>query len=321
MTKRADLGLRALAKSVLLAAATTVACGGSASSVVGGESHFLSYCDNECDAGFDCISGVCTQSCLIGEASCDALGDGVTCTDQSIEPGEVAVCDLACDQDSDCNSLGDAYQCDSGYCRHDPNGGSSISSGGSGGSGSGGSGSGGSATSAGAGTTGSGASNGGGACEVLFMEFADGETGIPDPAGCGLCECNDGELSCTDEACPNDAPRVFKCPLVDGEVVEPMSDPFNVIASVIEGDTLVVDVSHSGGCADHDYGMCYMDAFLESFPVQGSLQLLHDANGDMCEAELQKELRFDLTPYADYYRELYQTDSGEIVTEYGSYVF
>jgi hypothetical protein len=261
----------------------------------------------------------------VGGSSCSTLGDGVTCTDESIEPGEVAVCDLACERDSDCGELGDAYECDSGFCRHDPGG--SISSGGSGtgggssgGSGGTSSGSGGASSGSGGSSSGSGGGNGG-SCEVLFMEFADGETGISDPLGCGTCECNDGDLVCTDEDCASRGAPVFQCPLVDGNAVEPQSDDIDIIAARIEGDTLVLQFGHSGGCAEHDYGLCYMASFDESAPVQGSLQLIHDGHGDACEAYLQSELRFDLTPYGDYYVELYGSGAGEIATQHGNYVF
>jgi hypothetical protein len=323
MTTKTDLPLPSILGAALLLTAAAVACGGSTGSFSGGESHFLAYCSDTCDGEFDCISGVCTKSCLLDGSSCDHLGDGVLCTDQSIEPGEVAVCDLACERDVDCSGLGDGYSCDSGFCRHDPGGGSAISSGGSSSGGSGGTaGSGGSAAgSGGGGATGSGGGGAADACEVLFMEFQHGETGIPDPLGCGTCECSNGTLSCTDEACAEGGQQVFECPLVDGEMVAPRSDSIDVLGSRFEGNTLVLEVGHSGGCADHQYGLCYMGSFLESFPVQGGLALIHDSHGDNCEAYLQTELRFDVTRYAAYYNELYQSNGGEIVTPYGNYVF
>ena len=69
-------------------------CGGSLGSETGGESHFLIYCDDSCGAGLSCISGVCTRGCVVDEDSCADLHPEAECTDASIEPGEVAVCDL-----------------------------------------------------------------------------------------------------------------------------------------------------------------------------------------------------------------------------------
>jgi hypothetical protein len=95
------------------------ACGGSASTAprIGSESHFLAYCTDSCSGGFDCIGGICTKSCLTDATSCADLGASVDCTNQSVEPGEVAVCDASCTLDADCSSLGSSYQCRAGFCR------------------------------------------------------------------------------------------------------------------------------------------------------------------------------------------------------------
>lgn len=95
------------------------ACGGTASTTprIGSESHFLAYCTDSCSGGFDCIGGICTKSCLTDATSCAELGARVDCTNQSVEPGEVAVCDASCTSDADCGPLGSGYQCRAGFCR------------------------------------------------------------------------------------------------------------------------------------------------------------------------------------------------------------
>src|SRR5688572_13801134 len=85
------------------------ACGGTASSpqpAVGSESHFLARCSGECGGGFDCIGGICTRSCITEGESCTDLGASVACTNESVEPGEVAVCDARCTTESECAPLG-----------------------------------------------------------------------------------------------------------------------------------------------------------------------------------------------------------------------
>jgi hypothetical protein len=123
------------------------ACGGVTNMpTVGGESHFLRECGDGCGAGLECISNVCTRSCLVGKEACDDLAVGAECTAASIEPGAVAVCDLACGSASDCARLdGTDWACDSGFCRQRPEppmptGGSSGAGGGMNGAGGGGSG-------------------------------------------------------------------------------------------------------------------------------------------------------------------------------------
>jgi len=77
----------------------------------------------------------------------------------------------------------------------------------------------------------------------------------------------------------------------------------------IEGRTLLVDVSYSGGCAEHDFQLFMSPAtFAESNPVQASLWLQHEDNDDACDAIVSETLRFDLTPVLDLHREFYGRD-------------
>jgi hypothetical protein len=114
---------RTWARAVLASAcwfAWAGACGGKSDSVpvVGSESHFLMRCTDACDSEqLACIGGICTQSCIIGEDSCGALASTAQCTDQSVEPGNVAVCDVSCTGRDDCAALGDEHVCDGGFCR------------------------------------------------------------------------------------------------------------------------------------------------------------------------------------------------------------
>jgi hypothetical protein len=112
-----QMGRRTKWRYVVLAA-LLAACGGVTSTpTVGGESHFLKDCEDGCGSGLECISGVCTRSCLLGKDSCADLARGAVCTDASIEPGAVAVCDLACDSTLTCVKLGSDFVCEDGFCR------------------------------------------------------------------------------------------------------------------------------------------------------------------------------------------------------------
>ena len=83
----------------------------------GSETHFLTRCDAACSDGLDCIGGICTRTCLLASGSCGDLASGAVCTDQSVEPGQAAVCDLGCSETADCAELGASHVCDAGYCR------------------------------------------------------------------------------------------------------------------------------------------------------------------------------------------------------------
>lgn len=111
-------GARSFGWRYLLVGFWLAACGGALGSrIAGGESHFLRQCGDECGRGLDCVSGVCTRGCLVGEDKCTDLAAAAVCTDASIEPGALAVCDVSCENDAGCAALGEAFTCEDGFCR------------------------------------------------------------------------------------------------------------------------------------------------------------------------------------------------------------
>ena len=91
------------------------------------------------------------------------------------------------------------------------------------------------------------------------------------------------------------------------------SDSFVLNNAVITDDALIINVSYSGGCKDHQFTLVVSESFLESLPVQLSAYVAHDANEDTCEAWPTEEYYFDLTPIKDLYQESYQQKAGTIV--------
>lgn len=86
-------------------------------------------------------------------------------------------------------------------------------------------------------------------------------------------------------------------------------DPIDLFDARIEGDSLLVDVGHSGGCAEHGYALWTTQASTKSLPPQHAVRLTHDANGDLCEAYLRQTLKFTLGPI----RQLHQGQESVIV--------
>ena len=123
---------------------------------------------------------------------------------------------------------------------------------------------------------------------------------------CGL----GGDTDKTDSTASNSDTDVTNyypaCEYADG-------DEFYLYGVAISGDTLQVDVSYSGGCETHDFTLCWPEEiWLESYPVQTSLEILHDAHGDACEAELDETLELDLLPLQQAYLDAYGGSTGEI---------
>ena len=93
------------------------------------------------------------------------------------------------------------------------------------------------------------------------------------------------------KAQPDAPPPVERNPALPGVFVPHLADDI-----WINGDTVWLEVSYGGGCADHDFVLAWDGLFLESFPVQTRLELFHNPNGDMCDAWITEQLRFSLVP-------------------------
>lgn len=72
-------------------------------------------------------------------------------------------------------------------------------------------------------------------------------------------------------------------------------DPFRLDSAYVENDWLMMRVSYSGGCREHELNLWKLPPnALDPPPVE--LALSHDANGDMCEAYITRWLVFSLVP-------------------------
>ena len=112
-----------------------------------------------------------------------------------------------------------------------------------------------------------------------------------------------GTVSVSPDQVPDPAPAEAILPrfAMDMDVA---SDAFDVQEARIEGDVLTVVVGYSGGCEAHQFALLASLAATRSIPPQHRLKLLHQGNGDGCEAYLTSALRFDLTPFRGLYPEL-----------------
>jgi hypothetical protein len=83
-------------------------------------------------------------------------------------------------------------------------------------------------------------------------------------------------------------------------------DRFDLRGIYVDGDSIRINIDYAGGCEVHEFQL-YMSppVFAESNPVQADLYLRHDANGDMCEALIRRNLYFNLRPIANLYQDMY----------------
>ncbi len=71
-------------------------------------------------------------------------------------------------------------------------------------------------------------------------------------------------------------------------------DPFEFESVILDQDLLIMEISYQGGVEDHTFELIGSGDFMESAPIQTTLVLSHDANGDLGETLITKELIFDL---------------------------
>lgn len=110
-------------------------------------------------------------------------------------------------------------------------------------------------------------------------------------------------------------------PLVEEEAVPPggpASDPVDIVGARLEAPVLTLDVRYGGGCARHGFDLVLRSGWRESYPVQVDVDLAHDAHADPCDAIVQGELRFDLTPLRNAYVAAYGTGPGAVTLFVGA---
>ena len=98
------------------------------------------------------------------------------------------------------------------------------------------------------------------------------------------------------------------------------ADAFTLNSANVRADTLTLDVTYAGGCRTHFFTL-YMtpDTFQESFPPQADLYLIHNSNGDFCEAAIRMTKKFDLSPIGELYRATYGHDDDIVLNIYSHY--
>lgn len=72
-------------------------------------------------------------------------------------------------------------------------------------------------------------------------------------------------------------------------------DMFRLDSAYVDGDSLHLQISYSGGCRRHEFALWRLMPGSE-LPQQVSLMLSHEDNGDMCEAWITEWLVFSLKP-------------------------
>ena len=73
-------------------------------------------------------------------------------------------------------------------------------------------------------------------------------------------------------------------------------DPVRIKDAQQIGDFIVLDVSYSGGCEEHEFQLETRGNFTSTYPPEVDVTLKHNNNGDRCRGLKDTKLWFDLTP-------------------------
>lgn len=106
-------------------------------------------------------------------------------------------------------------------------------------------------------------------------------------------------------------------------LIDVYADPYNIIETNLQDDSLTIKFEVSGGCGSHRFTLYGNDIFLESFPVQQTNAIGYDAN-DVCDSIIQIEETFDLLPIKEVYRRAYPEAAGQhtvILNSLAEYTF
>jgi hypothetical protein len=77
------------------------------------------------------------------------------------------------------------------------------------------------------------------------------------------------------------------------------SDPFDLKSIILKGDSVEITVGYSGGCKRHTFEIIWSETLSDTKPPVTGFIILHDANGDMCEAYITETLAFSASNLAD----------------------
>ncbi|HLV53796.1 MAG TPA: hypothetical protein VKY29_07240 [Cryomorphaceae bacterium] len=93
-------------------------------------------------------------------------------------------------------------------------------------------------------------------------------------------------------AMPENTQKIF----IDASAPRSVGNPVYIRDAEIINDHLVLSVSYSGGCEDHDFALNSRGDYAATYPPELKVTLFHDSHGDRCRSTIDTKLWFDLTP-------------------------
>lgn len=76
------------------------------------------------------------------------------------------------------------------------------------------------------------------------------------------------------------------------------SDSYSISDIKVKGNTMLIDISYSGGCEKHQFEMTGSQNIAKSLPPIRAIQLVHKANGDSCKKMVMETIEVDIKELA-----------------------
>jgi hypothetical protein len=100
-------------------------------------------------------------------------------------------------------------------------------------------------------------------------------------------------LSC-EQTTPINPNECLEISIADQEVNFP-NDYYLINEISVDEKDLLLNISHSGGCQEHEYELFLDPLFCTTPPIYLTIRLSHNSNNDLCEAWITKNLCFDIS--------------------------
>lgn len=92
----------------------------------------------------------------------------------------------------------------------------------------------------------------------------------------------------------------------------PESDPVDIDSVWVQGNSLLINVSYTGGCALHKFEFVGSEAIMKSMPPQRVVKLIHYDGADSCESIVNQTIEINITPLS-----ITETAGSEIILVLG----
>jgi hypothetical protein len=76
------------------------------------------------------------------------------------------------------------------------------------------------------------------------------------------------------------------------------NDSYTLEEVTIEGNFMILKVSYSGGCEQHDFRLIGSEMLSKSLPPIRAIQLVHNSKGDKCKSIVNETLKFSISNLA-----------------------